>query len=520
MESYIQPLAILTGCLAVVHWLNSHIREREVNPSGLPLPPGPKGLPVIGNLFDLPIFKPWLVYDNWFKVYGDMIYLNILGQGILILGSLEKIHDIFEKRSSNYSDRIPLTMLVDIMGWDLAMSTHRYGSWWRRHRRAFHDHFNPSAIKRYHQTQLTGARTFLRNLLRSPSDHLMDHIRLAFASTITEAAYGIKIKTWEDEYVKLAEEALKGVSEAAVPGAFLVDIFPIMKYIPAWFPGANWRRKGDRWAAINDRVVNEPFDFVKQQVKEGKAVPSIAQRFIESLPENMTHEQKEEELIARHTCASAYLAGADTTVSAVQTFFLAMSMYPEHQKKAQAELDSVLNGRLPEFGDRPFLPHINAIVKETMRWQPVTPMGFGHAASEADEYNGYYIPKGTLVMGSTWGIMRDPEAYDRPDEFNPERYLKDGKINPAVRDPSVAAFGYGRRICPGRHFSDESLFSIIAHTLAVYDIRPGLDENGNEAKIVPDYTSGLFSYPAAFPARVIPRSKAAEDLIVSTELAD
>lgn len=71
MESYIQPLAILTGCLAVIHFVNSHIRDREANPHGLPLPPGPKGYPILGNLFDLPIFKPWLVYDNWFKMYGQ-----------------------------------------------------------------------------------------------------------------------------------------------------------------------------------------------------------------------------------------------------------------------------------------------------------------------------------------------------------------------------------------------------------------------------------------------------------------
>ncbi|KAF8815533.1 hypothetical protein BYT27DRAFT_7045609, partial [Phlegmacium glaucopus] len=70
-------------------------------------PPGPKGYPLIGNLLDMPIDKPWLVYEEWCKTYGkrDIVYFNVLGQHFLVLGSKERINDLFEKRSSNYSDR-------------------------------------------------------------------------------------------------------------------------------------------------------------------------------------------------------------------------------------------------------------------------------------------------------------------------------------------------------------------------------------------------------------------------------
>jgi len=197
---------------------------------------------------------------------------------------------------------------------------------------------------------------------------------------------------------------------------------------------------------------------------------------------------------------------------------MAMCLYPEAQKKAQAELDVVLRGRLPEFNDRPNLPYINAMVKESMRWQLVVPLGVPHMCTNSNEYDGYYIPKGTVVTGNGWTILHDPEVFDDPLTYNPDRYLKDGKIDPTVRDPTVASFGFGRRICPGRFFSDESLFSTIAHVLAVYDIRPGLDKDGKEIKMEPRMTSGLLSYPEPFACRITPRSKQAEDLISNSGL--
>ena len=121
--------ALFFGCI-LFRQLN---KLRSGNPKGLPLPPGPKGYPLIGSLFDMPIDKPWLVYDEWRKSYGrslkivllrtwmfnsfftgDMIYFNVLGQHFLILSSLERTTDLFEKKSSNYSDRPRAPMLVDL----------------------------------------------------------------------------------------------------------------------------------------------------------------------------------------------------------------------------------------------------------------------------------------------------------------------------------------------------------------------------------------------------------------------
>ena len=91
------------------------------------------------------------------------------------------------------------------------------------------------------------------------------------------------------------------------------------------------------------------------------------------------------------------------TLSTVQSFVLAMASFPEVLEKAQAELDLVVGPhRLPEFSDRESLPYINALIKELLRWRSVVPVGVPHRSLEDDEYNGYFIPEGTLLVPNVW----------------------------------------------------------------------------------------------------------------------
>jgi cytochrome P450 len=108
-----------------------------------------------------------------------------------------------------------------------------------------------------------------------------------------------------------------------------------------------------------------------------------------------------EELI-KDSAAVAYAAGADTSVSTLTTFILAMTLHPEAQKRAQAELDTVLGDRLPTFSDRDNLPFVTAVMKEVLRWIPVLPLAVPHRAINSDQYKGYYIPAGASVLGNTW----------------------------------------------------------------------------------------------------------------------
>ncbi|CAE6417961.1 unnamed protein product, partial [Rhizoctonia solani] len=120
------------------------------------------------------------------------------------------------------------------------------------------------------------------------------------------------------------------------------------------------------------------------------------------------------------------------------------------------------------MADRELMPYIRCIIQEVLRWQPPLPLGVPHATAADDEYRGYFIPKGSIVMANSWAMSRDESMYKSPESFDPERFV-------GADTPSTHAFGFGRRSCPGNHYAEASLFILIASILAVFDIKPKIN---------------------------------------------
>jgi len=196
---------------------------------------------------------------------------------------------------------------------------------------------------------------------------------------------------------------------------------------------------------------------------------------------------------------------------------VAALLHPEIQITAQKEIDAVTGrGRLPTFDDRPRLPFVDAICKEVLRWRPIGPLGIPHAVTEDNVYKGFFIPKGAMVLGNVWAIFHDPTIYPDPDTFKPERFLNtDGSLRD---DPVlISAFGFGKRLCPGRHLVDSVLFIVVASLLSVFKV-----ENGSGGDGGPDaypYTGTGISQPKSFSFSILPRDRRAEELIVTESLA-
>lgn len=192
----------------------------------------------------------------------------------------------------------------------------------------------------------------------------------------------------------------------------------------------------------------------------------------------------------------------DTTLSTIRGFFLAMAINPAVLKKAQEEIDAVVGTqRLPLISDRTHLPYVNALILELFRWIVVAPYGIPHKTSQDDMYAGYFIPKGSLVMPNIEFMMKDPRLYKDPERFMPERFLGETP----EKDPRGIAFGYGRRICPGRLLADETVFIACAMSIAVFDIQKKV-RDGVVLEPVRRMVPGFISYPEPYEIDVRPRS--------------
>ena len=166
-----------------------------------------------------------------------------------------------------------------------------------------------------------------------------------------------------------------------------------------------------------------------------------------------------------------------------------MIAFPEVQRRAQAEIDSVVGrDRLPTFADAPRLPYVRAIIKEILRWRPTVPFGVPHAATKEDWYEGMYIPKGAICISNVWHCNHDRAVFgEDADEFHPERHLDGhGDLLPGpveTNQTGNVTFGFGRRICVGREMANDSLFMDTVRILWAAKLERVRDENGKEVSL-------------------------------------
>ncbi|KAG5946185.1 hypothetical protein E4U60_004466 [Claviceps pazoutovae] len=508
---------ILLAALAIIYLYSS----RRHSKSSLRLPPGPKGLPIIGNVLDLPP-EGIPEYEHWLKlkdVYGPISSMSVMGTTLVILHSHEAVQELLVKKSTKTSTR-PAFHFSNMCGLGDLTPLVTSGPVHRQHHKLMHQKMGTRLLAgQFSSTQDVESRRLLLRALDDP-ERLMEHIKTEASAIILKIVYGYTIEPHKiDPLVSLIERAMATFSKTVLPFAWAVDIIPQLRYLPSWLPGVSFHKTAREWRRVNKAMIDVPYDFVMQQMSKGKFTPSYISHYLGNSDKDSGEKQvlnQQEEKALKNSAAILFGGGSDTTVSSVNSFILAMILYPEIQRRAQQEIDEVVGGdRLPGFEDRDHLPYMNAVIKETYRWMPVVPIGTTHVSEEEIAFSGYRIPKGAYFLPSIWWFMHDPETYTNPAEFNPDRFLAPGREEP---DPRDHVFGYGRRICPGRYLADETLFLTISRIVATLDVTAKLDDRGKPQDPKREIVAGLVAHPRPFPFRIAPRSLKHAELIRSTEI--
>ncbi|KAG8956071.1 hypothetical protein FRC00_005140 [Tulasnella sp. 408] len=391
----IYGVAFVAWATAILVVIGEHIlwkrREKMRNPDGLPYPPGPKPLPFIGNAFDMPRGKAAFTYGKWLEQYGPLTWVVAGGKQYLIVSDYPMMKELMETRGNVYIDRYSTVLLGEIIG---------------QNRRD------------YSGAMLRRIREFLAMLLDRPQDFLLESKKMT-AELITEIAYGM-IGDDEDgghDFVKMHLNVAR-ITSTATEG-YWVDYFPwtvpttlVVKHIPPWFPFAQWKRDGLEWGKQYNFARDHMFGLVKNQLlnTRGEGMPtSFVRNMLQEVYSQQDSKSEEElqsdEQTIKDTSFSFFRAGAETTESVIRTFFLAMTLHPGIQAIVRSEIDAVIGpNRFPSIDDKGVekMPYLEATLLECMRWHVPVPSIIPHSPIRDDTFQGYFIPKGTVVIGNAW----------------------------------------------------------------------------------------------------------------------
>ncbi|KAF9245020.1 cytochrome P450 [Melanogaster broomeanus] len=406
------------GIVVFLTWLI--IRSRTLQKKSFTFPPGPPSTRLLGH--DLPSKNSFLMVASWIQEYGPVISLRTGTTKYVIIGhhkaAIQAAIEIMEKQGSLLAERPRWVAAGELLGGSLRILS-TSGE-------------RPKAAQTYEPLQALHAKYTVLGLLETPQ--YQNHAQTYAASVILKLVYGKNTPTHatDPEVVEVRKSGHR-LQVALRPGAYLVDIFPFLKYLP-WY--GRDLRKGH---LLDRRLFGRQMDAVKHEMNSAVAGPSFGKFLLER---GKDFGLTEDEII--FLAGGIYLAGSDTTAGAICNAMLAAVRHPEAQAMVHAELDEVVGrDRVPTFNDDESLPVLHAFILESMRWRPLIPMGVAHRATQDIVWGEYCIPAGTTVYGNHWAISRDPEVFPDPEKFDLTRWLtSDGKLRDDLKFP---AFGFGRR---------------------------------------------------------------------------
>ncbi|KAG1730398.1 cytochrome P450 [Suillus paluster] len=447
--------AVCLGTVGVVVW--ACLPRSEY---GLSLPPSPPTWSLRGHF--LPVCNSFLTVAGWIDEYGPLVTIRSGTETIVIIGRHKAVVDIMEKQGGSLADRPRMIAAGEILSGGQAIGFMHAGHRFRRMRRALHSHLQPKAAEAYQSLQMAHAKNTVLDILDDPYN-FQNHATTYAAATIMKVTYGKTTPTSAtDPEVKEINRLFETFGAVLRPGAYLVDSIPWLKYLP-WY-GQELKREFERTRQLYTKQLNR----VKQQLQSNVDVgPSFMKYMLEN-----EHSYGLTETEMAFLGGALFGAGSDSTAVAICTVLMAAACFPEEQAKVQAELDAVIGRqRVPTFADQPSLPRLEAFIAEALRWRPLAPNGFPHRTTQDVIWENYCIPAGTTVLGNHWAISRDAEVYPDPYVFKPQRWLNDqGRMRD---DLKFFVYGFGRRMCPGLHVANRSVF--INSLLILWSFQLSLD---------------------------------------------
>ncbi|KAH7343964.1 cytochrome P450 [Rhizoctonia solani] len=494
-------VGVLVTVITVVgkHWTWPGSRHKN-------MPPGPKPLPILGNVLQMKAVDIYAQFRELNDKYGPLASLKIgAGNMIVIGGDGSLVRHLLDKRGAIYSNR-PLQMATEIAGGGDALLFQQDTNKWRLARKQIVQHYASSLVKtEYVALQEAESVQLLYEFLHDPK-HFMQHPMRFTTSVVTCLNYGIRCEAYEDPAVRGIEEAMLRVCELLMPGSKPpVEDFPWLRFVPDFI--SNWKAKSRKLGKLMDKLYEDLAAIAWARGASGLNMNTLAYKLRASEGSNG---------LSRHF--QAYIAGlvleggSDIVAGAILTCILALIKDKEAQDRARQEIDALYDeDTLPAWANEQAMPFVRAVIKEVLRWRPPLPICIPHRLEQDDYFEGYFHPKDSAVICNVWAIHSNPERFEDPKSFKPERFI-DHKMSMAESiaqgDPfrrDHFAFGAGRRSCPGVQVAEQDMFIALSRLLWAFEFSapPGTDVNVEQSAFVGE----TVRHPKEFPLIIKPRSE-------------
>ncbi|KAL1007401.1 hypothetical protein UPYG_G00086270 [Umbra pygmaea] len=460
-------VAMVTLCL--VYLLKKYM-HKDI-PEGLKQLPGPKPLPIIGNVLEMGS-NPHLSLTAMSERYGSVYQIQIGMRPVVVLSGIETLHQALIKQGEDFAGRPDLYSFKLVSdGKSLSFSPDQAGVWRARRKLAL------SALRTFSTLEGTCPEyacaleehvckegKYLVKQLSSvmDADGSFDpfrHIVMSVANVICGMCFGRRYSHDDEELLGLVNMSDEFVQ--VVGSGNPADFIPFLRYLPS-STITKFMEINKRFNTFVQRIVNEHYDsYDKNNIRDitDSLIDHCENR---KLDDNSNAQLSDEKIVS--IVNDLFGAGFDTISTALSWSLLYLVAYPDIQDRLHQELkEKVGLNRTPCLSDKPNLPQLEAFILELFRHSSFLPFTIPHCTTKDTSFSGYFIPKDTCVFINQWQVNHDPELWKDPSTFNPDRFLSsDGSELNKLEGEKVMIFGIGKRRCIGEVIGRNEVYLFLA----------------------------------------------------------
>ncbi|XP_050761702.1 cytochrome P450 2K4-like [Gymnogyps californianus] len=461
-------LYLTAGLVALLYFLTS------LKKSVCSLPPGPRPLPLIGNLNVVDLKKPFQSLTELSKIYGNIFTVHFGPRKAVVLAGYETIKDALLNHAAEFGERAEIPIFRKMtQGNGIAFS---HGELWKTMRR-----FTLSTLRDFGMGKRTVEIRILEevnSLIKyfeshhgKPFDTKMI-LNNAVSNVICSILFGERFEYDDPLLLTLLKLINENTKLLGSPMVLLYNFYPSLGFLS----GAS------KTVLQNVSELNAFLQKFFQEHKEEFNENNLT-GFVDAFLMKQQQESKKPHTMFNNanlmfSTLDLFAAGTETTSTTVRWGLLLMMKYPEIQRKIQEEMNHVIEpGQLPRLEDRKKMPYTDAVIHEIQRFANIVPMGVSRSTPTDVNFQGYVIPKGTEVIPLLTSALNDELHWKTPDQFNPSHFLDaDGNF---IRKEAFIPFSIGRRACVGEGLARMELFLFFAGLLRkfVFQPAPGVDKS-------------------------------------------